>query len=163
MYTILTRTRLTVGKKTSHTSPSRNTVEENNMNDCEKEKKCGEVVKQLQMACYTHLSLTCLYACFLFALCNGKFLIFARDLGISSVHTCKKTKKHMLIYSPRCQVCKFTYGLLHLCKSSQTHMHVSVSRLTLLFAAHMLLIWALIFPFPTKHNRLKLILYIQAS
>lgn len=48
------------------------------MNECEKEKRV-EVVKRLQMACYTHLSLMCSHACFYFTLCNGTFLIFARE------------------------------------------------------------------------------------
>lgn len=48
------------------------------MNECEKEKRV-EVVERLQMACYTHLSLMCSHACFYFTLCNGTFLIFARE------------------------------------------------------------------------------------
>lgn len=94
MYTILTPAQLRGEKNvcTTHTSSGRNSLEENNMNECEKEKRV-EVVKRLQMACYTHLSLMRSYACFFFTLCNGKFLSFARDLGISCVHTslCKKT------------------------------------------------------------------------
>lgn len=46
------------------------------MNECEKDKRV-EVVKRLQMACYTHLM--CSHACFYFTLCNGTFLIFARE------------------------------------------------------------------------------------
>lgn len=91
------------------THPLAGKVEENNMNECETEKRV-EVVKRLQMAFYTHLWLMCSYACFFFTLCNGKFLIFARDLGISCVHTHVPVEKNMLIYSPGCRVCTFTYG-----------------------------------------------------